>query len=111
MNSEVYLSQIRNCNKLSSDVIYQFVRSFSFAHSWYKHLSDERNGTFFFYLLPPTNSSENSLTINYLWSNSLTKSWDEEFTNEEERDESMIQNIISEYSISREILEFGKIKL
>jgi hypothetical protein len=111
LNSEAYISQIRNSNKLSSKAISQFVQSFSNEHSWYKHLSDERNGTFFFYLLPPTNSSENSLIIKYLWSNSLTKSWDEEFTNEEDRDESMIQNIMSEYSIPREILEFGKIKL
>ena len=111
MNSEAYISQIRNSNKFSNDAISQFVQSFSNEHSWYNHLSDERNGTFYFYLLPPTNSSENSLIIKYIWSNCLTKSWDEEFTNEEERDESMIQNIMSEYSIPREILEFGKIKL
>lgn len=111
MNSEAYISQIRNSNKLSCEATSQFVQSFSNAHSWYKHLSDERNSTFFFYLLPPTNSSDNTLIIKYLWSNCLTKSWDEEFTNEEDRDESMIQNIMSEYSIPREILEFGKIKL
>lgn len=111
MNSEAYISQIRNSNKLSCEAISQFVQSFSNAHSWYKHLSDDRNSTFFFYLLPPTNSSENLLTIKYLWSNSLTKSWDEEFTNEEERDEVMLQNIMAEHSIPIEILEFGKIKL
>lgn len=111
MNSEAYISQIRNSNKLSCEAISQFVQLFSNEHSWYKHLSDERNGTFFFYLLPPTNSSENTLIIKYLWSNSLTKSWDEEFTNEEERDEVMLKNIMAEYSIPREILEFGKIKL
>lgn len=111
MNSEAYISQIRNSNKLGCEAIYQFVQSFSNAHSWYKHLSVERNSSFFFYLLPPTNSSENSLIIKYLWSNSLTKAWDEEFTNEEERDEIMLQNIRTEYLIPREILEFGKIKL
>jgi hypothetical protein len=110
-NDHKTLSQIRNFNKLGNREIYQFVQSFSNAHSWYKHLSDERNSTFFFYLLPATNTSENSLIIKYLWSNSLTKSWDEEFTNEEERDEVMIKNIMAEYSIPREILEFGKIKL
>lgn len=111
MNSEAYISQIRNSNKLSCEAISQFVQSFSNSHSWFKHLFDERNSTFFFYLLPATNTSENSLIIKYLWSNSLRKSWDEEFTNEEERDKVMIKNIMAEYSIPREILEFGKIKL
>jgi hypothetical protein len=105
------LAKIRKHNGFSADAIHQFVQSFSYAESWYSHLSNDRNSTFFFYLLPPTNNSENTLIIKYLWSNSLTKSWDEEFTNEEERDEAMLQNIMAEYSIPREILEFGKIKL
>lgn len=105
------LAKIRKHNGFSSDDINQFVRSFSYAHSWYKHLSDERNSTFFFYLVPPTNSSDDTtLIINYLWSNSI-HNWDEAFEDEEVRNEVMIQNIMSEYSIPREILEFGKIKL
>lgn len=111
MYSEAYLSRIRNSNKLSIEAIHKFVQSFSNEHSWYKLLSDERNGTFFFYLIPPTYSSINTLKIKYLWGNSLTKSWDEVFTNEEERDEVMLQNIMTEHVIPREILEFGKIKL
>ncbi len=111
MNSEVYFSQIRYLKKLSPEAIRLFVESFSNAHSWYKHLSDERNGTFFFYFLPNTNEKVNQLNMEFIWSNSLLKSWDEEFKNEEERDESMLQNIMSEYSIPREALEFGKIKL
>ncbi len=107
LNSEAYLSQIRNSNKLSSNYIHQFVHSFSNAHSWYKHLSDERNGTFFFYFLP----NDNDFVIKYTWSNCLTKSWDENYVSEHERDEAMLQNIMSEYSIPGEILEFGKIKL
>jgi hypothetical protein len=107
LNTEIYLSQIRNSNKLSSESIHQFVQSFSNAHSWYKHLSNERNGTFFFYFLP----NDNDFIIKYTWSNSLTKSWDDNYVSEQERDESMLQNIMSEYSIPREILEYGKIKL
>jgi len=111
LNSEAYLSQIRNAYKLSSEDIHQFIQSFSNEHSWYKHLSDERNSIFFFYFLPITNEKVNHLSIHFIWSSSLFKSWDEAYTNEEERDESMLQNIMSEYSIPREILEYGKIKL
>jgi hypothetical protein len=107
LNSEAYLSQIRNSNKLSSESIHQFVLSFSNAHSWYKHFSDERNGMFFFYFLP----NDNDFFIKYSWSNSLTKSWDDNYVSEHERDEAMIKNIMLEYSIPREILEYGKIKL
>ena len=111
MNSEAYISQIRNSNKLSCEAISKFVQSFSNEHSWYKHLSDERNGTFFFYFSPSTNPNYNDAIIKYAWSNNLNKSWDDNYVSEQERDEAMIQNIFSEYSIPREILEFGKIKL
>jgi hypothetical protein len=107
LNTEIYLSQIRNSNKLSSESIHQFVQSFSNAHSWYKHLSNERNGTFFFYFLP----NDSDFIIKYTWSNSLTKSWDDNYVSEYERDEAMIKNIMLEYSIPREIIECGKIKL
>ncbi len=108
---EEYLLQIRKCKMLKTEDIYQFIQFFSNQHSWYKHLSDERNSTFFFYFLPNTNEKVNHLSIQFIWSSSLFKSWDEAYTNEEERDESMLQNIMSEYSIPREILEYGKIKL
>ena len=96
---------------LKTEDIYQFIQFFSNQHSWYKHLSDERNSIFFFYFLPNTIEKVNHLSIHFIWSSSLFKSWDEAYTNEEERDESMLQNIMSEYSIPREILEYGKIKL
>jgi hypothetical protein len=96
---------------LKTEDIYQFIQLFSNQQSWYKHLSDERNGTFFFYFSPSTNPNDNDAIIKYAWSNNLTKSWDDNYVSEQERDEAMIQNIFSEYSIPREILEFGKIKL
>lgn len=51
------------------------------------------------------------MIIKYIWSNSLFKSWDENYSDEEERDKAMLQNVISEYSIPTEILKLGKIKL
>ena len=74
-------------------------------------MSDERDGTFFFYLLPPITANENTAIISYVWSNSLFNLWDENYANEQERDEAMLDNLITEYSIPKEILEIGKIKL
>jgi hypothetical protein len=108
---EEYLLQIRKCKMLKTEDIYQFIQLFSNQQSWYKHLSDERNGTFFFYFSPSTNPNDNDAIIKYAWSNNLNKSWDDNYVSEQERDEAMIQNIFSEYSIPREILEYGKIKL
>ena len=74
-------------------------------------MTDERDGTFFFYLLPPATTLENKVIISYVWSNSLYKSWNENYESEQERDEAMMDNLMSEHSIPKEILEFGKIKL
>jgi hypothetical protein len=96
---------------LKTEDIYQFIQLFSNQQSWYKHLSDERNGTFFFYFSPSTNPNDNDAIIKYAWSNNLTKSWDDNYVSEQERDKAMLQNIMSEYSIPREIIECGNIKL
>ena len=111
MLKESYLELIRNYEAPTNDDIDRFIRLFTNEHSWYKQLSDERDGTFFFYLLPPSVIKDNKAIICYFWSNSLSKSWDENYANELERDEAMIENLITEYSIPKEILEIGKIKL
>ena len=111
MHSTFYLEQINQYQAPSTEDLEKFIRVFINEHSWYKHFSDERDGTFFFYLLPPPDTKDNKAIICYLWSNSLSKSWDENYANEQERDEAMIDNLIAEYSIPKEILEMGKIKL
>jgi hypothetical protein len=111
MHSTFYLEQIKLYQDPSTEDLEDFIHVFINEHSWYKHLSDERDGTFFFYLLPPITANENTAIISYVWSNSLSKSWDENYANEQERDEAMIDNLITEYSIPKEILEIGKIKL
>jgi hypothetical protein len=111
MHSTFYLEQIKQYQAPSTEDLEKFIRVFINQHSWYTHFSDERDGTFFFYLLPPITANENTAIISYVWSNSLSKSWDENYANEQERDEAMIDNLITEYSIPKEILEMGKIKL
>ena len=111
MHSTFYLEQIKQYQAPSTEDLEDFIRVFINEHSWYKHLSDERDGTFFFYLLPPSTTMVNKAIISYVWSNSLSKSWDENYATEQERDEAMINNLMSEHSIPKEILEFGKIKL
>ena len=111
MNSISYFDLIRTHESPTKDDIERFIRLFTNEHSWYKQLTDERDGTFFFYLLPPPFTKDNKAIICYFWSNSLVKSWDENYTNEQERDESIMDNLISEYSIPKEILEIVKIKL
>ena len=108
MHSTIYLEQIKQFQAPSTE---DFIRVFINEHSWYKHLSDERDGTFFFYLLPTITANENKAIISYIWSNSLSKSWDENYVSEQERDEAMRDNLFSEHSIPKEILEIGKIKL
>jgi hypothetical protein len=110
MHSTFYLEQIKQYQAPSTEDLEKFIRVFINQHSWYTHFSDERDGTFFFYLLPPITANENTAIISYVWSNSLSKSWDENYANEQERDEAMIDNLITEYSIPKEILEIGKIK-
>ena len=52
MHSTLYLEQIKQFQAPSTEDLEKFIRVFINEHSWYKHLSDERDGTFFFYLLP-----------------------------------------------------------
>ena len=111
MHSTFYLEQIKQYQAPSTEDLEKFIRAFINEHSWYKHLLDERDGTFFFYLLPPITSNETKAIISYIWSNSLSKSWDENYASEQERDEAMMDNLFSEHSIPKEILEMGKIKL
>ncbi len=111
MHSTFYLEQIKQYQAPSTEDLEKFIRVFINEHRWYKHLSDERDGTFFFYLLPPSTTMVNKLIISYVWSNSLSKSWDENYASEQERDEAMMDILISEYSIPKEIIEIGKIKL
>ena len=111
MHSTFYLEQISQYQAPLTEDLEDFIHVFINEHSWYKHLSDERDGTFFFYLLPPITANENTAIISYVWSNSLFNLWDENYANEQERDEAMIDNLITEYSIPKEILEIGKIKL
>jgi hypothetical protein len=111
MHSIFYLEQIKQYQAPSTEDLEKFIRVFINEHSWYTHFSDERDGTFFFYLLPPPDTKDNKAIICYFWSNGLSKSWDENYTNEQERDEAMLDNLITEYSISKEILQIGKIKL
>ncbi len=111
MNSISYFDLIRTHESPTKDDIDRFIRLFANDHSWYKQLSDARDGTFFFYLLPPKTADENTAIISYVWSNSLSKSWDENYVSEQERDEAMMDNLMSEHSIPKEILEMGKIKL
>ena len=111
MHSIFYLEQIKQYQAPSTEDLEKFILVFMREHSWYKHLSDERDGTFFFYLLPPITANENTAIISYVWSNSLFNLWDENYENEQERDEAMLDNLITEYSIPKEILEIGKIKL
>jgi hypothetical protein len=111
MHTTYYLEQIKQYQAPSTDDLEKFIRVFINEHSWYTHFSDERDGTFFFYLLPPITANENTAIISYVWSNSLSKSWDENYANEQERDEAMMDNLIPEYSIPKEILQIGKIKL
>jgi hypothetical protein len=111
MHSTFYLEQIKQHQAPSTEDLEKFIRVFINEHSWYTHFSGERDGTFFFYLLPPITANENKAIICYFWSNSLSKSWDENYANEQERDEVMIDNLIAEYSIPKEILQIGKIKL
>lgn len=108
MHSTFYLEQIKQFQPPSTE---DFIRVFINEHSWYKHLSDERDGTFFFYLLPPSTTMVNKAIISYVWSNSLSKSWGENYASEKERDEAMLGNLMSEHSIPKEILEIRKIKL
>jgi hypothetical protein len=111
MHSTFYLEQIKQYQAPSTEDVEDFIRVFINEHSWYKHLSDERDGTFFFCLLPPPDTKDNKAIICYFWSNSLSKSWDENYASEQERDEAMMDNLFSEHSIPKEILEMGKIKL
>ncbi len=111
MHSTLYLEQIKQYQAPSTEDVEKFIRVFINEHSWYTHFSDERDGTFFFYLLPPSTTMVNKAIISYVWSNSLSKSWDENYASEQERDEAMRDNLFSEHSISKEILEIGKIKL
>lgn len=111
MHSTFYLEQIKQYQAPSTEDLEKFIREFINEHSWYKHLSDERDGTFIFYLLPQITANENKAIISYVWSNSLSKSWDENYASEQERDEAMMDNLMSEHSIPKEILEIGKIKL
>ena len=111
MNSISYFDLIRTHESPTKDDIDNFILLFVYDHSWYKQLSDARDGTFFYYLLPPINANENKAIISYVWSNSLSKSWDENYSSEQERDEAMIDNLMSEHTIPKEILEIGKIKL
>ena len=111
MHSTFYLEQLKQYQAPSTEDLEKFIRVFINEHSWYKQLSDARDGTFFYYLLPPRNANENKAIISYVWSNSLSKSWDENYATEQERDEAMIDNLMSEHSIPKEILEMGKIKL
>lgn len=111
MHSIFYLEQIKQYQAPSTEDLEKFIRVFMREHSWYKQLTDERDGTFFFYLLPPITANENKAIICYFWSNSLSKSWDENYASEQERDEAMMDNLMSEHSIPKEILEIGKIKL
>jgi hypothetical protein len=111
MHSTFYLEQIKQYQAPSTEDLEDFIRVFINEHSWYTHFSDERDGTFFFYLLPPITANENKAIISYVWSNSLSKSWDENYASEQERDEAMMDNLFSEHSIPKEILEMGKIKL
>ena len=111
MHSTFYLEQIKQHQAPSTEDLEKFIRVFINEHSWYKHLLDERDGTFFFYLLPTITANENKAIISYIWSNSLSKSWDENYASEQERDEAMRDNLFSEHSIPKEILEIGKIKL
>jgi hypothetical protein len=111
MHSTFYLEQIKQYQAPSTEDLEKFIRVFINEHSWYKQLTDERDGTFFFYLLPPPVTIDNKAIICYFWSNSLSKSWDENYASEQERDEAMMDNLFSEHSIPKEILEMGKIKL
>lgn len=111
MHSTFYLEQIKQYQAPSTEDIEDFIRVFKDEHSWYKHFSDERDGTFFFYLLPPPVTIDNKAIICYFWSKGLSKSWDENYASEQERDGAMMDNLISEHSIPKEILEIGKIKL
>lgn len=111
MQSTFYLEQIKQFQGLSTEDLEQFICVFINDHSWYKHLSDERDGTFFFYLLPPQVRIDNKAIISYVWSNSLSKSWDENYASEQERDEAIMDNLLSAHFIPKEILEIGKIKL
>jgi hypothetical protein len=111
MHTTYYLEQIKQYQAPSTEDLVKFIRVFINEHSWYTHFSDERDGTFFFCLLPPPVTKDNKAIICYFWSNSLSKSWDENYANEQERDEAMMDNLIAEHSIPKEILEIGKIKL
>ncbi len=111
MHSTFYLEQLKQYQAPSTEDLEKFIRVFMREHSWYKQLTDERDGTFFFYLLPPPVTKDNKAIICYFWSNSLSKSWDENYASEQERDEAMMDNLMSEHSIPKEILEIGKIKL
>ena len=111
MHSTFYLEQIKQYQAPSTEDLEKFIRVFINEHSWYKQLTDERDGTFFFHLLPPQVTIDNKAIICYFWSNSLSKSWDENYASEQERDEAMMDNLFSEHSIPKEILEIGKIKL
>ena len=111
MHSTFYLEQLKQYQAPSIEDLEDFIRVFINEHSWYTHFSDERDCTFFFYLLPPITSNETKAIISYIWSNSLSKSWDENYASEQERDEAMMDNLFSEHSIPKEILEIGKIKL
>jgi hypothetical protein len=111
MITKEYIELIRKYQAPSKEDIERFIGKFANEHSWYKHLSDKRDCTFFFFLLPPTTSEDNHAIFYYVWSDSFHKSWDENYTNEEERDEVILKKLTSEYSIPKEILEQGKIKL
>lgn len=111
MQSTFYLEQIKQFQGLSTEDLEQFICVFINEHSWYKHLSDERDSTFFFYLFTPQVRIDNKAIISYFWSNSLSKSWDENYDSEQERNEAMMDNLFSAHFIPKEILEIGKIKL
>jgi len=83
----------------------RFLRLFANEHSWYEHLTDERERLFIFFIAPPSVKNQDRAILNYGWDNFI--SWDEEIDGEKE----LFETIQNKFQIPAEILELGKIRL
>ncbi len=105
MENSEYFELLKKFQVPTEQDIDRFLSLFAYEHSWYEHLTDERERLFIFFIAPPSDKNQERATLNYGWDNFI--SWDEEIDGEKE----LFETIQSNYKIPSEILEFGKIRL
>jgi hypothetical protein len=50
----------------------RFLRLFANEHSWYEHLTDERERLFIFFITPPSDNNQDRAILNYGWDNFIS---------------------------------------